>query len=206
MSYPTAKTVHTICAPGTCTGNNRLQLRTNNHAHLKEIFNHLMNGQCNNVGRSFHATPHVEELDTIDVPSCPEIVCDLTCYPEIPVVTSDFPTCVSDIIAAVGEPGSTIFDDVEAAGELNAALLTLINLMSDQSREYGPFCDTDTFELVIIFDDKLALSYGELIDMGMNVRDTLKPLVFPTTFISFNFVLHSLVSDTYYQIFKVCEN
>uniref|UniRef100_A0A6C0JRL7 Uncharacterized protein n=1 Tax=viral metagenome TaxID=1070528 RepID=A0A6C0JRL7_9ZZZZ len=65
---------------------------------------------------------------------------------------------------------------------------------------YGAFCTTDVFEFAVIFDDRVPISWGVLIDggFGSNLRHpTQQP--FPLTWTSFELVIHSLVTDTYYQ-------
>lgn len=210
MSYPNSKTVHTFCIPSSCTGTNRLNLGTNDPGTLKNIFNILMDGRRDNAGPAFKATHYNEENDSFDTPIPPEIICDTECLPVIPVVDGDN-LCVNGSIFPVM---STLAANIALQPTLEAKLLRTLFLYSEPSRVYGnpnvPNCSgttggytDDQYEVVIIYDDKIPIPIGKLIDGGAN--DLIKefaPLVFPLSFNSFHVTVHSLVTDVYYSIFR----
>jgi len=56
----------------------------------------------------------------------------------------------------------------------------------------------DQYEVVIIFDNKLPISWGNLKFLGPDLIKQIAPLPFPLSFSKFAISMHSLVSDIYY--------
>jgi len=206
----TSKTAHTFCVPNTCSGTHHFRLGTNDPGTLKTILNCV----TDRVDRAptFFANRHREEDETFDTSIPPEVICDTSCLPDIEVIEISSPSnptedCAAAIISDTGVTGTIIFDGVNdsfLADGLHLALLTLLDVyMSDADTSYGPFCNEDEFELYIIYDNKIALPMGKLIDgFGVNLRDTSNVLIFPNGFVSFDFVLYSLTTGKYYRIFR----
>lgn len=65
--------------------------------------------------------------------------------------------------------------------------------------QWGTFCTTEVFELVVIFDGKIPISWGVLTDSGGFGFRTPTKQPFPQAFTSFEMVIHSVTNNIYYQ-------
>lgn len=175
---------------------------------LNNIFTALTDNrkdaQGNNLSLPAFSSNKYVEPDNNNDPKIPIVVsCSLDCLPEIEVVE-----------AVPGDSVHQILNDEDLIIDLMAQVSTgttqekFIKLMihlSNPFYAYHPvYATDDRFFLYVIFDDKLPVSWGELVDMGGQfVRDTDIPLRFPNTFESFTLALYSLNDDAFYLFFKI---
>jgi hypothetical protein len=129
-------------------------------------------------------------------PDVQDKVCDITTLPIILTVGPlDYTTCVANIVAAFG---ASFNGQIIVQPTFLEKFLKLLELVSTPAQLYGPICPTDTFELRVIFDDKVSISWGELTNSGLGyIRDT-SPLNFPVTFTVFEIIVYSTTTNTHY--------
>lgn len=138
------------------------------------------------------ANAHQQECETVE-----EKVCDISSLPVIQTVgPTGYTPCVVNIVAAFG---ASFNGQIIAQPTLLGKYNELLTLVSNPIQLYGAVCTTDSFELRIIFDDKISISWGALIDntMGSYIK-TLAALPFPSSFTSFEIVVYSTLTNTHY--------
>ena len=79
---------------------------------------------------------------------------------------------------------------------------TALNDETSLTLLWGPFCNTEVFELVVIFDNVIPLSWGVLVqDVLTPAENHRSPSIqpFPVSFGTFEMVIHSITNNIYYQ-------
>lgn len=137
------------------------------------------------------ANPQSQECENAEAP-----VCDISALPVIQTVgPSGYTPCVTNIFLAF----EALFNgQIILQPTLLGKFSELQTLASNPLQPYGPVCMTDSFELRIIFDDKISVSWGALIPMGNYVKASA-PLPFPTSFQSFQITIYSTLTMTHYS-------
>ena len=175
---------------------------------LNNIFGTLIDNkrdsQGNDLSRpAFSSTKYVEP-DNSD-PKLPIVIsCSLDCLPEIEVVSATEEDSAFNITG-----NNDLQIDLQGilsfGSNVQEQFILLMNHLSNPFYQYRSVFNTDDkFFLYMIFDDKLPVSWGELVAMGgFLVRDTDVPLRFPNSFESVTFALYSQNEDKFYLFFKM---
>lgn len=150
---------------------------------------------------------HANGNEDINCEPDPEETCDISNLPDIVTVfmpdtivegncISKFTVFYQDIFNCRFAPYTTIQEKFLCVLNI-VSNLALIYAFSGTQNPCDPV--TDPFEIVAIFDDKLVIQWGKLIDDGsMNLIRQSHPLPFPLLFSKFTISMHSLTTDIYY--------
>lgn len=207
--HPNPKTVHTFCIPKNCSGIQKFRLNIPDPV-TRDIFSALIDNrrddQGNDLSRpAFSSTKYIKE-DNYD-PKLPKVIsCSLDCLPEIETckpVTGD-----GGAFVIVDGSESSLRSVIALGTNAQEQFILLLNFLSEQTTTFdfgiSFVVEDDTFFLYMIFDDKLPINWGQLIDMGgFLFRDPNVPLRFPTTFESVTFALYSQNQDKFFLFFKM---
>lgn len=204
-SFPNPKTIHTFCIPPNCSGVQKFRLNIQDPT-LNDIFTTLVDNRRDDQGNHIkpaHRADKFVDNNSLD-PKLPEVVsCDISCLDTIEIC---IPTPEDEVFGIVQnnntqfELRTVIFPGITAQEQF----ILLMNYLSNPFFEYsGAFPTTDRFFIYMIFDDKLPVNWGELLDMGNWIRDTSVPLRFPLSFECVTFALYSQNNDKFYEFFKM---
>jgi hypothetical protein len=141
------------------------------------------------------ANAYQQECETVE-----EKVCDISSLPVIQTIgPTGYTPCVVNIFNAI----DLFAPPVISSDPILDIFLGFLTFVATANPQYGAVCMTDSFELRIIFDDKISVSWGALIDntMGFYVK-TSAPLPFPPSFQSFEIVAYSTLTMTNYSILR----
>lgn len=109
-----------------------------------------------------------------------------------------YPPCITAIMGA-GWP-STFQTAIASQPTFLLQFLELLNLVENSSQTYGPFCTTEAYELHVIFNGNIDVSWGALVNVsGSNRRQTPWPLSFPNSITSFELTVYDPLAKAWFQ-------
>lgn len=145
------------------------------------------------------------QKESADTSNPPDIVCDLCDFSPVTTVSGTGKTCLND--------GSGFMDVINtdgwyatvsaASGGIYGKFLALLNLVSTTT-SYSPVsasCASDTWTMYVIFDNKVALSWGNFVNISGTTwqRDNTAPLIFPDSFSTFELTIFQASTNTFYS-------
>jgi hypothetical protein len=154
----------------------------------------------------------------------PEIeeACNISDLPDVPLTLLPVFSSGEDCVASfncfkdtvINTGGVCAADDQKTIENHLLCLITFLAsdplfLFASSVKAYGPICDLNTrpFEVVVIFDNKLAISWGLLFSPdNINIYKNVAPLPFPTTFTCFEITFHDINANVYYSTIKYINN
>lgn len=99
-----------------------------------------------------------------------------------------YTTCVTNFWAAFG---ASFYATINAQVTLLTQFQALLTLVSNLAQAYGPNCTTESFQLHVIFDNKIDVNWGQLVNSAGTFYRDPTPLVFPDTFETFELVIYA---------------
>lgn len=126
------------------------------------------------------------DIITLPLPSPPNCISAFDTF-----YTNLFAACPNNILASIEE-------------HLFCVMVTLSNYAFIYAASADTPCDpaTEPFEIVVIFDDKLAVSWGALTDNGTpggNLYRSIAPMPFPLNFSTFEVTMYKVATKTHYS-------
>lgn len=206
--YPNPKTIHTFCVPKNCSGVQKFRLNISDPT-TRDIFNALIDNRTDNQGNdrskpAYTIQKYIEPDDGYD-PTLPEVIsCDISCLPTIELFQS---TPEEDVFGL--QFNNDLNFDLRVAISLGTTakdqFIRLLNHLSDPFYMYAAsFATDDKFFVYMLFDDKLPVSWGQLLDIGGQwIRDTSVPLRFPLDFETVTIAIYSENADKFYPFFTM---